>query len=146
MHAVNLDAGFHLAARTGAPADRGERAGLVPVPDLAACGHAAQPAALFDRESGMAMLVKELAKTLGPLRHPRQRAGARRDRRRRLCRRSLAGKAHPARPHRPGRRPRADGARGAVQQVSAYVTGAAIVVDGGLSLTNWFEPPELDDL
>lgn len=31
-------------------------------------------------------------------------------------------------------------------RVSAYVTGAAIVVDGGLSLTNWFDPPELDDL
>ena len=31
-------------------------------------------------------------------------------------------------------------------RVSAYVTGSAIVVDGGLSLTNWFEPPELDDL
>ena len=30
--------------------------------------------------------------------------------------------------------------------VSAYVTGAAIVVDGGLSLTNWFAPPDLDDL
>ena len=28
-------------------------------------------------------------------------------------------------------------------RISAYVTGAAIVVDGGLSLTNWFEPPEL---
>jgi hypothetical protein len=31
-------------------------------------------------------------------------------------------------------------------KLSAYVTGAAIVVDGGLSLTNWFEPPELDEL
>ena len=31
-------------------------------------------------------------------------------------------------------------------RVSAYVTGAAIVVDGGLSLTNWFEPPALDDI
>jgi 3-oxoacyl-[acyl-carrier protein] reductase len=31
-------------------------------------------------------------------------------------------------------------------RVSAYVTGAAIVVDGGLSLTNWFDPPALDDL
>ena len=28
-------------------------------------------------------------------------------------------------------------------RVSAYVTGAAIVVDGGLSLTNWFEPPDV---
>ena len=29
-------------------------------------------------------------------------------------------------------------------RISAYVTGAAIVVDGGLSLTNWFDPPALD--
>ena len=31
-------------------------------------------------------------------------------------------------------------------RLSAYVTGAAIVVDGGLSLMNWFEPPELGDM
>ena len=31
-------------------------------------------------------------------------------------------------------------------RISGYVTGAAFVVDGGLSLTNWFDPPELDDL
>jgi 3-oxoacyl-[acyl-carrier protein] reductase len=31
-------------------------------------------------------------------------------------------------------------------RVSAYVTGAAVVVDGGLSLMNWFDPPPLDDL
>jgi len=30
--------------------------------------------------------------------------------------------------------------------MSAYVTGAAFVVDGGISLTNWFNPPDLDDL
>ncbi|TKW79785.1 MAG: SDR family oxidoreductase, partial [Bradyrhizobium icense] len=29
-------------------------------------------------------------------------------------------------------------------KVSGYVTGAAFTVDGGLSLTNWFEPPALD--
>ena len=31
-------------------------------------------------------------------------------------------------------------------KVSAYVTGADIVIDGGLSLMNWFEPPELGEL
>jgi 3-oxoacyl-[acyl-carrier protein] reductase len=31
-------------------------------------------------------------------------------------------------------------------RISGYVTGAAIVVDGGLALTNWFDPPKLDDL
>jgi 3-oxoacyl-[acyl-carrier protein] reductase len=28
-------------------------------------------------------------------------------------------------------------------KVAGYVTGAAITVDGGLALTNWFDPPEL---
>jgi hypothetical protein len=31
-------------------------------------------------------------------------------------------------------------------RISAYVTGSAIVVDGGLSLTNWFDAPALGDL
>jgi 3-oxoacyl-[acyl-carrier protein] reductase len=31
-------------------------------------------------------------------------------------------------------------------KVSAYVTGAAIVVDGGIALTNWFDPPDLGNL
>jgi 3-oxoacyl-[acyl-carrier protein] reductase len=31
-------------------------------------------------------------------------------------------------------------------RISAYVTGAAFVVDKGLSLTNWFDPPVIDNL
>ena len=31
-------------------------------------------------------------------------------------------------------------------RISAYVTGSAITIDGGLSLTNWFEPPALEDM
>jgi 3-oxoacyl-[acyl-carrier protein] reductase len=31
-------------------------------------------------------------------------------------------------------------------RISGYVTGAAFVVDGGIALTNWFEPPALEDL
>jgi len=31
-------------------------------------------------------------------------------------------------------------------RISAYVTGAAFAVDGGLALTNWFEPPELGEV
>jgi NAD(P)-dependent dehydrogenase (short-subunit alcohol dehydrogenase family) len=31
-------------------------------------------------------------------------------------------------------------------RISAYVTGAAFTVDGGLALTNWFEPPELGEM
>ena len=30
-------------------------------------------------------------------------------------------------------------------RISAYVTGAAFAVDGGLALTNWFEPPDLGE-
>ena len=29
-------------------------------------------------------------------------------------------------------------------RISGYVTGASFLIDGGLSLTNWFDPPELD--
>ena len=29
-------------------------------------------------------------------------------------------------------------------RIAAYVSGASIVVDGGMALTNWFEPTELD--
>ena len=29
-------------------------------------------------------------------------------------------------------------------RISGYVTGASIVIDGGIALTNWFDPPELD--
>jgi 3-oxoacyl-[acyl-carrier protein] reductase len=31
-------------------------------------------------------------------------------------------------------------------KISGYVTGAAFVVDGGISLTNWFELPALEEL
>ncbi len=145
MHAVNLDAGFHLARELARPADRGQRARLVPVLTSLHAGTPRNLPHYSTPKAALAMLVKELARTLRPLRHPRQRAGARRHRGRRLCRRSVAGKTYSARPARARRRSRADGAGGAVEQLSAYVTGAAFVVDGGLSLTNWFEPPELED-
>ncbi len=32
-----------------------------------------------------------------------------------------------------------------IHSIPAYVTGAAIVVDGGLSLINWLAPPDLDE-
>jgi len=36
--------------------------------------------------------------------------------------------------------------RRVVEPGIGYVTRAAIVIDSGLSLTNWFDPPVLDDL
>ena len=110
-------------ARTGAAADRGEGARLVPVPHLAACGHAAQPAALLDIKGGARHAGEGTGEDMGPLRHSRQRAGARRHRRRRFRRRSGVGKTHPARPPRPGHRPRADGAGGAVEQAVGLCHG-----------------------
>jgi 3-oxoacyl-[acyl-carrier protein] reductase len=29
-------------------------------------------------------------------------------------------------------------------RIGGYVTGASVLVDGGMSLTNWFETPALD--
>ena len=31
-------------------------------------------------------------------------------------------------------------------KTAGYVTGASIVIDGGMALTNWFEPPALEDI
>ena len=115
MHAVNVDAGFHLARELREQLIAAHAPGsFLFLTSL----HAGTPRNLphySTAKAALAMLVRELAKTLGPLRHPGQRAGARRDRGRRVRRRSLAGATHPARPSRPGRRPRADGAGGAVE-------------------------------
>ena len=102
-------------ARARAKTDRGAGAWLVPVPDLAPRRHAAQPAALFNGESGARDAGEGTGQDFRTLWNPGQRAGARRGRRRRFRRRSGACATYPARPPRPQRRPRADGARGAVE-------------------------------
>ena len=89
MHAVNLEAGFHLSRELARKLIADETARLVPAADLAACRHAAQPAALLDVEGGAVDAGEGIGQDVRPLRHPRQRAGARRDRGRRLRRRSL---------------------------------------------------------
>ena len=104
MHAVNLEAGFHLSRELARKLIAGKAARLVPAADLAACRHPAQPAALLDVEGGAFDAGEGTGQDVWPLRHPRQRAGARRDRGRRLRRRSRARKTHSARPARPGRR------------------------------------------
>ncbi|MBR0715967.1 SDR family NAD(P)-dependent oxidoreductase [Bradyrhizobium liaoningense] len=144
MHAVNLDAGFHLsreiAKRLIAAKEPGSFLFLTSL-------HAGTPRNLphySTAKAAMAMLVKELAKTYGRY---NIRVNA-------LVPGAIAAGGFVADPslarHIPlGRLGEAsDLAPMALavlsNRVSAYITGAAFVVDGGLSLTNWFEPPALE--
>jgi NAD(P)-dependent dehydrogenase (short-subunit alcohol dehydrogenase family) len=144
MHAVNIDAGFHLARELARQLIAAQAPGsFLFLTSL----HAGTPRNLphySTSKAALAMLVKELAKTFG-------RFGIRVNA---LVPGAIAAGGFVADPalakHIPlGRLGQAqDLAPMALavlsNRVSAYVTGAAIVVDGGLSLTNWFEPPELD--
>jgi 3-oxoacyl-[acyl-carrier protein] reductase len=146
MHAVNLDAGFHLARELA----RRLIADKLPGSFLLLTSlHAGTPRNLphySTAKAGMAALVKELAKTFG--RHD-IRVNA-------LVPGAIAAGGFVADPalvrHIPlGRLGRSEDLAPMAlavlsNRLSAYVTGAAIVVDGGLSLMNWFEPPSLDDL
>ncbi len=146
MHAVNLDAGFHLARELARPLIAARAPGsFLFLTSL----HAGTPRNLphySTAKAAMAMLVRELAKTFGRF---NIRINA-------LVPGAIAAGGFVADPslakHIPlGRIGRAEDLAPMAlallsNKVSAYVTGAAIVIDGGLSLTNWFEPPELDDL
>jgi 3-oxoacyl-[acyl-carrier protein] reductase len=144
MHAVNLDAGFHLAReiakRLIAAKEPGSFLFLTSL-------HAGTPRNLphySTAKAAMAMLVKELAKTYGRY---NIRVNA-------LVPGAIAAGGFVADPslarHIPlGRLGQADDLAPMAlavlsNKLSAYVTGAAFVVDGGLSLTNWFEPPALE--
>jgi len=146
MHAVNLEAGFHLCRALSRKliADKAGGSFL-----LLTSLHAGTPRNLphySTAKAGLAMLVKELAKTLG-------RHGIRVNA---LVPGAVAAGGFVADPKLARHIPL--GRLGAAEdlapmalavlsnRISAYVTGAAIVVDGGLSLMNWFEPPELGDL
>jgi 3-oxoacyl-[acyl-carrier protein] reductase len=125
MHAVNLDAGFHLARELARPLIAAREPGsFLFLTSL----HAGTPRNLphySTAKAAMAMLVRELAKTLGRF-GIRVNASAWRHRRRRFRRRSRAGAAHPARPPRPQRRPRADGAGGAVEPALGLCHGRSV--------------------
>jgi NAD(P)-dependent dehydrogenase (short-subunit alcohol dehydrogenase family) len=143
MHAVNLEAGFHLSRELAKLLiAAGEGGSFLLLTSL----HAGTPRNLphySTAKAGMAMLVKELAKTFG-------RYGIRINA---LVPGAIAAGGFVADPKLARHIPL--GRLGVAQdlapmalavlsnKVSAYVTGAAITVDGGLSLTNWFEPPEL---
>jgi 3-oxoacyl-[acyl-carrier protein] reductase len=146
MHAVNIDAGFHLA--------RGLARQLIAAREpgsflMLTSLHADTPRNLphySTAKAALAMLVKELAKALG-------RFGIRVNA---LVPGAIAAGGFVADPslarHIPlGRLGRSEDLAPMAlavlsNRVSAYVTGAAFVVDGGLSLTNWFDPPAFDDL
>jgi 3-oxoacyl-[acyl-carrier protein] reductase len=146
MHAVNLDAGFYLS-RTLA---RQLIAGRTPGSFLFLTSlHAGTPRNLphyATAKAAMAMLVKEFAKTLG-------RYGIRVNA---LVPGAVAAGGFVADPalakHIPlGRLGRSEDLVPMAlavlsNRISAYITGAAIVVDGGLSLMNWFEPPALGEI
>ena len=146
MHAVNLDAGFHLSRELACQLIAAKQPGSFL---LLTSLHAGTPRNLphySTSKAALAMLVRELAKTVG-------RHGIRVNA---LVPGAIAADGFVADPslakHIPlGRLGRSEDLAPMAlavlsNRISAYVTGAAIVVDGGLSLTNWFEPPELAEM
>jgi 3-oxoacyl-[acyl-carrier protein] reductase len=146
MHAVNIDAGFHLARELA----RALIAARAPGSFLMLTSlHADTPRNLphySTAKAALAMLVKELAKTLGRF---NIRVNA-------LVPGAIAAGGFVADPamarHIPlGRLGKSEDLAPMAlailsNRISGYVTGAAFVVDGGIALTNWFEPPALEDL
>ena len=146
MRAVNVDAGFHLARELARKLIAAHEPGsFLFLTSL----HAGTPRNLphySTSKAAMAMLVRELAKTFGRF---EIRVNA-------LVPGAIAAGGFVADPslakHIPlGRLGRSEDLAPMAlavlsNRVSAYVTGAAIVVDGGLSLTNWFDPPDLDEV
>lgn len=146
MHAVNIDAGFHLARELARELIAARAPGsFLMLTSL----HADTPRNLphySTSKAALSMMAKELAKTLGRF---NIRVNA-------LVPGAIAAGGFVADPslarHIPlGRLGRSEDLAPIAlavlsNRVAAYVTGAAIVVDGGISLTNWFEPPALDEL
>ena len=144
MHAVNIDAGFHLARELSRNLIAAKQPGsFLWLTSL----HAGTPRNLphySSAKAAVAMLVKELAKTLGRY---NIRVNA-------LVPGAIAAGGFVADPalakHIPlGRLGQAEDLAPMAlavlsNRISAYVTGASITVDGGLSLTNWFDPPALE--
>ncbi|WP_050386597.1 SDR family NAD(P)-dependent oxidoreductase [Bradyrhizobium pachyrhizi] len=144
MHAVNLEAGFHMSRELARKLIAAKTPGSFL---LLTSLHAGTPRNLphySTAKAGMAMLVKELAKSWG-------RYGIRVNA---LVPGAITAGGFVADPalakHIPlGRLGQADDLAPMAlavlsHKLSGYVTGASIIVDGGLSLTNWFAPPELD--
>lgn len=144
MRAVNVDAGFHLARGLARKLIHAKTPGSFLV--LTSL-HAQTPRNLphySTSKAALAMMVKELAKSLG-------RYGIRVNA---LVPGAIAAGGFVADPalarHIPlGRLGKSDDLAPMAltvlsDRLSGYVTGSAFVVDGGLALTNWFDPPALD--
>jgi len=145
MRSVNVDAGFHLGRELSKSLIAAKTPGsMLYLTSL----HAQTPRNLphySTSKAALAMLVKEFAKTLGRY-HIRVNA---------LVPGAIAAGGFVADPalarHIPlGRLGNADDLAPLAlavlsNRISGYVTGASIVIDGGLALTNWFDPPDLDD-
>ncbi len=146
MRAVNVDAGFHLARSLARQLIAARQPGsFLMLTSL----HAETPRNLphySSSKAALAMLVREFAKSLGRF---NIRVNA-------LVPGAIAAGGFVADPelakHVPlGRLGRSEDLAPLAlavlsNQISGYVTGAAVVVDGGLSLTNWFDPPEFDKI
>ena len=143
MRAVNVDAGFHLGRELAKSLIAAKAPGsMLYLTSL----HAETPRNLIHystAKAALAMMVKEFAKSFGRY---NIRVNA-------LVPGAIAAGGFVADPalarHIPlGRLGRADDLAPLAlavlsNRISSYVTGAAIVIDGGLALTNWFDPPDL---
>ncbi len=142
MRSVNLDAGFHLGREIAKALIAAKSPGsMLYLTSL----HAETPRNLphySTSKAAMSMLVKEMAKAFG-------RFGIRVNA---LVPGAIAAGGFVADPklarHIPlGRLGQADDLAPMAlavlsDRISGYVTGASIVIDGGIALTNWFDPPE----
>ncbi len=144
MRAVNVDAGFHLGRDISKSLIAAKAPGsLLYLTSL----HTETPRNLphySTSKAAMAMLVKEMAKTLGRY---QIRVNA-------LVPGAIAAGGFVADPklarHIPlGRLGKSEDLAPMAlavlsNKISGYITGAAIVIDGGIALTNWFDPPVLE--
>ena len=143
MRAVNVDAGFHLGRDISKALIAAKSPGsLLYLTSL----HTETPRNLphySTSKAALAMLVKEMAKTLGRY---QIRVNA-------LVPGAIAAGGFVADPklarHIPlGRLGKSEDLAPMAlavlsNKISGYITGAAIVIDGGIALTNWFDPPDL---
>jgi 3-oxoacyl-[acyl-carrier protein] reductase len=146
MRAVNVDAGFYLSRELARQLIAARTPGSFL---LLTSLHAGTPRNLphySTSKAALSMLVKELAKTLGrfDIRINALVPGA-------IAAGGFVADASLARHIPLGRLGKAEDLAPMAlavlsNRISGYVTGAAFVVDGGLSLTNWFDPPALEGL